>query len=109
MKKSKIMELGFYKVPKIFFFDKRFKKLSTGAVMLYAMLLDRQCVSERNGWVDEKGRVYQYFTIEQVAWLLNCGHEKACKLFSELQEIGLVERKRQGIGKASIIYLKTYI
>ncbi len=106
---NKIMASGFYKVPKIFYLDKEhFEALSVEASLLYAMLLDRQSASQRNGWVDECGRVYQYFTVEQAAWLLNCGHEKACKLFNELQTARLIERKRQGIGKPSIIYVKDY-
>ena len=74
--------------------------------MLYGLLLDRMSLSEKNGWADQQGRVYQYFTIEQAQELLHFGHEKICRLFAELSGADLIERKKQGQGKASIIYLK---
>lgn len=73
------------------------------------LLLDRMSLSLKNGWIDEYGRVYQYFTVAQAQELLHFGHEKICKLYAELQNADLIERKRQGLGKASIIYLKKFL
>ena len=37
---------------------------------------------------------------------LHCGNQKACKLLSELEnKTGLIKRKRQGLGKPSLIYV----
>ena len=102
-------QIAFYRVPKALFTEEKYKLLSTDAKMLYGLLLDRMSLSEKNGWIDRQGRVYQFFTVEQAQELLNFGHEKICRLFAELSDAGLIERKRQGQGKASIIYLKKFL
>lgn len=77
--------------------------------MLYGLLLDRMSLSLKNGWIDRQGRVYQFFTVQQAQELLGFGHEKICQFFAELSTADLIERKRQGQGKASIIYLKKFL
>lgn len=72
------------------------------------LLLDRLSLSEKNDWKDEHGRVYQYFTIHQAQELLHFGHEKVCRLFAEQDAADLIERRRQGQGKANRIYLKEF-
>ena len=39
---------------------------------------------------------------------LRFGHEKICRLFSELEQADLILCKRQVQGKLSIIYLKKF-
>ena len=97
---------SFYRIPKFLFTDSRYSGLSTDAKMLYGLLLDRMSLSLKNDWIDCHGRVYQFFTIQQAQKILHFGHEKICRLFSELAEAGLLDRKRQGQGKASLIYLR---
>ena len=48
----------FYRIPKLLFTDERYRPVSTDAKMLYGLLLDRLSLSEKNGWKDERGRVY---------------------------------------------------
>lgn len=107
-KKNETKKYVFYKIPKALFTDDKYKSVSTDAKMLYGLLLDRMYLSARNGWVDRYGRVYQFFTIKQGQELLYLGHDKIIKLFGELETVGLIERKRQGQGKANIIYLKKF-
>ena len=64
--------------------------------MLYGLLLDRMGLSAHNGWLDDNGRVFLYFTQEEAMTMLDCGKDKATKLFRELEGIGLMERKKQG-------------
>ena len=95
-------QYSFYKVPKMLFTSPVFEKLSTEAKLLYGLLLDRMQLSIQNGWIDEEGRVYIYFTIESIMRALNCGNKKASALLAELDEkkgIGLITRVRQGLGK----------
>lgn len=33
---------------------------------LYSLLLDRSSLSAKNGWLDEEGKVYIYYTLEQI-------------------------------------------
>ncbi len=106
--KAEAGSYAFYKVPKVLFTDDRYKKVSTDAKMLYGLLLDRMQLSLKNEWIDNSGRVYQYFTVKQAQELLHFGHEKICRLFRELEQADLIFRKRQGQGKANIIYLKKF-
>ena len=78
--------------------------------MLYGILLDRMSLSAKNGWIDKNGRVYIIFTIDEAKMALNCAEQKAIKLLSELEKkAGLIERKRQGLGKPNLIYVKNFI
>ena len=100
----------FYRVPKVLFTNERFWNISADAKMLYGILLDRMSLSARNGWIDENGRVYIIFTIDEAKSALNCAEQKAIKLLSELEKkAGLIERKRQGLGKPNLIYVKNFI
>ena len=105
---SESEQFAFYKVPKVLFTDEKYKTVSTDAKMLYGLLLDRMYLSVKNGWIDKQGSVYQYFTIKSAQEKLHFGHEKICKLFSELEAADLILRKRQDQGKPSIIYLKQF-
>ncbi len=107
-KASEAENYVFYKVPKALFTDEKYKAVSTDAKMLYGLLLDRMHLPVKNGWTDKYGRVYQYFTVKEAKEKLRFGHEKICKLFSELEKSDLILRKRQGQGKPSIIYLKKF-
>lgn len=101
---------SFYRVPKVLFTEDCFWNVSTDAKLLYGVLLDRMNLSARNGWLDEEGRVYIIFTIEEIKSSLGCAEKKAVKLLDELEKkCGLIERKRQGLGKPNLIYVKNFI
>ena len=99
---------SFYRIPKALFQEPRFQDLSTDAKTLYGILLDRMSLSVKNGWLDEQGRVFIIFTIEDVKRALCCADNKATKLLRELEEFGLIERKRRGLGKPSLVYVKNF-
>ena len=100
----------FYRVPKVLFTEECFWNVSTDAKLLYGILLDRMNLSARNGWLDDEGRVYIIFTIEEIKGSLGCAEKKAVKLLDELEKkCGLIERKRQGLGKPNLIYVKNFI
>ena len=103
-------QFAFYRVPKVLFTNDRFKYLSAEAKTLYGILLDRVPLSAKNGWIDEQGRVYIICTIEEIMEDMNCGNKKAIQLLSDLEDkVGLIERKRQGLGKPNLIYVKNFI
>ncbi len=103
-------QFSFLRVPKILLQHESYKHLSAEAKLLYSLLLDRVGVSMRNGWVDAQKRVYIIFTVEEIQDCLNCGNKKAVQLLNELENrTGLIERKRQGLGKPNLIYVKSFI
>lgn len=105
-------QYSFYRVPKLLFTNDYFRDLSSDAKLLYGLMLDRMSLSVKNHWFDDKNRAYIYFSIEDIMELLNCGKNKAVKSLRELDDesgIGLIEKRRQGFGKANIIYVKSFL
>jgi len=102
-------QFSFYRIPKSLFIEERFCGISTDAKVLYGLLLDRNSLSKKNGWLDEQGRVYIIFTVGSVQDALGCGDKKATRLLVELERYGLIERIKQGQGKPSVIYVKNFI
>ena len=103
---------SFFRIPKLLFTDPIFSKLSSDAKVLYGILLDRMNLSMKNNWIDEENRVYIIFTIEEIAEIMCCATQKATKILQELDDkkgIGLVEKKRLGLGKPNILYVKNFI
>ena len=91
----------YFRIPRLLITSPRFKHLSTDAKLLYGMLLDRMGLSARNNWYDADGRIYIYYTVEEICGDMNCGRDKAMKLLSELDTgkgVGLIERIKQGQG-----------
>ena len=103
---------SFFRIPKLLFTDHIFTKLSGDAKVLYGILLDRMNLSMKNNWIDEENKVYIIFTIEEIANIMCCATQKATKILQELDDkkgIGLVEKKRLGLGKPNILYVKNFI
>ena len=106
-------QFSFVRIPRVLFTDKdNFGDLSNEAKLLYGLLLERMELSRKNNWIDEHNRVYIIFKIEEIADRMNCGHEKACNILKELDDengIGLISKKRRGMGQPAIIYVKNFI
>ena len=102
-------QFAFYRIPKVLFTDNRFQKISTEGKVLYGLHLDRVSLSRENGWIDEEGRVYIIFTLNAIRQAMNCAEKSAIKYLTELEDFGLIERIRQGLGKPAIIYVKNFI
>ena len=105
-------QYSFYKIPKLLFTDDYFKKISVEAKVLYGLMLDRMSLSVKNQWMDEEGRAYIYYSLEDIMDALGCSNKKAISIMKELDidaGIGLIEKKRQGQGKPTMIYLKQFM
>ena len=105
-------QYSFYRVPKVLFTAECFKSLSCEAKVLYGLMLDRMSLSIKNRWFDDEDRVYIIFTVDEIAEMMNCGTQKAVKLIKELDTsngIGLIEKKRLGLGKPNVIYVKNFM
>lgn len=102
-------QFRFFRIPKMLFEKSYFKPLSCESKLLYGVLLDQVSLSLKNGWVDEQNRTYIIFTVESVTDTIGCSRDKARKLMMELEEIGLIEKKRRGQGRPDIIYVKNFV
>ena len=103
-------QFSFYRIPKALFTDDAFDGITTDAKLLYGILLDRMNLSAKNGWLDKDGRVYIIFTLDEVKESLRCSKKKAAKTLDELENtVGLIERRRRGIGKPNLLYVKNFI
>lgn len=102
-------QYAFFRIPKVLMSDPFFRTLSLEAKVLYGMMIDRLVLSAKNGWKDEGGRIYIYFTIDDICENLTCGKDKAVKALKELEkDVGLIERKKQGQGRPTMIFVKNF-
>lgn len=99
---------AFIAIPKKLMIDPEFCGITTDAKLLYALMLDRAALSRKNKWIDAQGRIYIYYKTEQVMEDLNCANAKVTKLMKELEKTNLIERRRQGLGKPTMIYVKDF-
>lgn len=95
----------FYRVPQALFTNEKFSKISCESKLLYGFLLDRCGLSRKSKWCDEDGKLYVFFKQEEACEKLNIGKNKAVKIFDELEQTGLIVRKKQGQGKPTKIYV----
>lgn len=105
-------QFSFYRVPRLLIKDERFKGLSSDAKLLYGLMLDRLSLSMKNGWLDEENRAYIIYTIDNVMEDFGCSKPTCTKIMRELDcdnGIGLIEKKRRGLGKPDIIYVKNFV
>lgn len=102
-------QYSFVRVPKLLLQHESYQRISSEAKLLYSLLLDRVGLSHKNGWRDKQNRIYIIYPIAEVMEEMNCGKNKAVQLLDELeQKAGLIERKRQGLGKPNLIYVKSF-
>ena len=103
-------QFSFIRVPTILFTDDEYKYVSAEAKVLYGLMLSRMDLSAKNGWIDDQGRVFIICTLSEVMEKMNCADNKATKLMNELEKkCGLIERKRQGLCKPDLIYVKNFL
>lgn len=105
-KANEILEHLYYQIPQELFINSKYKdKLNSDSKILYAFLLDRLSLSQKNHWIDEEYKIYLIFTREEVQEKLNLSDKTVTKAFKQLSNVGLVEEKRQGLGKPNLIYV----
>lgn len=105
-KDNEYLENSYYKIPQELFVSSLYKdKLNSDSKILYAFLLDRLSLSQENHWIDKERNIYLIFTREEVQEKLNLSDKTATKAFKQLNDVGLVQEKRQGLGKPNLIYV----
>lgn len=105
-KSNETLEHKYYQIPQELFVNEKYKnELNSDSKILYAFLLDRLSLSQKNHWIDEDNNVYLIFTREEVQEKLNLSDKTVTKSFKILMEVNLVQEKRQGLGKPNLIYV----
>lgn len=105
-KSNETLEHKYYQIPQELFVNEKYKnKLNSDSKILYAFLLDRLSLSQKNHWIDEDNNVYLIFTREEVQEKLNLSDKTVTKSFKILMEVNLIQEKRQGLGKPNLIYV----
>ena len=95
----------FYQFPQ-WLLKEPYNNLSHRAMLMYMLLWDRRGLSEKNGWHDENGKVYIYFTNEQFMEILGTKSNKTIvEAKKELHKIGLLEEVQQGVNKPNRLYI----
>lgn len=102
-------QFSFIRIPRVLLVDQLFSPLSIQSKILYGVLLDRMGISMRNGWFDELNRVYIIYQISEIQEDLGFSKKKAIDYLTELEQFGLVEKKRRGRGLPSILYVKSFM
>ncbi|CYZ54963.1 dnaD and phage-associated domain protein [Streptococcus suis] len=97
--------LAFFKFPKPFIYDDKYKNISNNAKLMYMLLFGRLELSIKNGWHDKEGNVFQYYTNEQLMVDLNGSEKTIIKFKKELKDVGLLEEVRQGNNLPNRIYI----
>ena len=99
---------NYFQLPEELVLGDAFRELSSDAKLLYCVMLKRVGLSFKNGWIDDEGRVYIIYTLEETMKIFHCANQKATKLFHELESFGLIEKMRQGQGKPNLVYVKDF-
>lgn len=81
------------------------KIISINAKYIYTLMLDRYNLSQKNQWIDADGNIYLYFTLFDVQKAIGVSEKTAIKVLKELENNGLIIRKRQGQGNPARTYL----
>ena len=102
-------QFAFYRIPKLLFEAERVRDISTDAKLLYGLMLDRMQLSAKNGWLDENGRVYIYYTVKQIMKALSCSNKTVTRLLNELEGVHLISREKSGFSKPDRIYVMNFL
>ena len=80
--------------------------LSHMSKLLYTLLLDRATLSQKNGWVDERGFVYVIFPLSSLSEVLQCSTMSVKRALRSLEDADLIERRRGRIAVPNSIFVK---
>ena len=95
----------FYQLPKQLLKDAQYQDISLDARILYCLLLDRMQLSQKNGWKDEAGQTYIIYTQNEIMKDLSCSSRSVTRMLKDLEEAGMIARKRQTMYRPWWIYV----
>ena len=105
-KSNETLENRYYQIPQELFENSLYKdKLNSDSKILYAFIIDRLTLSQKNNWIDSENNIYLIFTRQEVQDKLGLSEKTVIKAFKQLSETKLIFEKRQGLGKPNLIYV----
>ena len=98
-------------VPKELIENRAYSPLDLGAVILYAKMIERASLSAQHidKFTDENGRLFIIYTVEQMKKDIQRSQPTVVKWTKQLEDIGLIEKVRQGQGKPSKIFIMDFM
>ena len=105
---SQADQFNFIRIPKELVVGEAFASLSVQAKILYGMLLDRMGMSYKNKWMDEENRVYIVYSLDEIQSDMNVSKHKAVDCLAELENVGLIVKRKRGKGLPNQIYVKNF-
>ena len=72
-------------------------EISQTAKLLYALLLDRSTLSQKNGWQDGEGRIFIVYPVAEIAEMLDKGCTAIKGALKELDAAGLFRTGTAGL------------
>lgn len=106
--KDQADQYSFIRIPKAMMTEDVFAPLSVEAKILYGLLLDKMSESIKNQWLDEENKAYVIYQITDIMEDMNISKKKAMASLNDLVKVGLVEKRLQGLGKPSLLYVKKF-
>ena len=106
---SQADQFSFIRIPRTLLLDDTFSSLSLPAKVLYSVLLDRMGLSMKNKWFDKENKVYIIYQIAEIQADLGFSKKKAMDYLAELENFGLIEKKKRGLGLPNLIYVKSFL
>lgn len=102
-------QFNFIRIPKELVVGEYFSSLSVQSKVLYGVLLDRMGIAGKNKWFDEEDRAYIIYSIEDIQADMGISKHKAVECLAELENIGLILKRKRGKGLPNQIYVKNFI
>ena len=92
-KQDKTKEL-FYKIPKQFMLEAKYKKMKDSAKILYSILYERTDLSVKNNWFDDEDRAYIICTLDEMQIYFNASRDKVNNALKDLEKFDLIKKSK---------------
>lgn len=102
---SDIIKSEFYQFQAVLLDSDDYSNLSNDARVLYAVLQKRLHLSMENGWLDQNGRTFFYYSREELAEKIRVSLPTCRKAVKQLIDTELLHEVRQGLCKPNRLYL----
>lgn len=98
---------GFMAVSNTFHLNRKYRRLSSDAKLLYSYLRNLITLSMKNGWKDRNGIFVRMMRLKMADYL-NRSLPTIRKVLRQLIDVGLLRERRMGQGKANRLYVQPF-